>query len=212
MSTLCTTSGPRDGDVYDDIANALFDTGYIILPGALPAGLVDALFVHFKSLDEDEFRPAGVGREAGHRINPFIRRDEIRWIRGEHPATADYLAWMEGLRLGLNRRLFMGLFEYECHYAHYPRGAYYKKHLDAFKGGASRLVTTVLYLNPAWGPNDGGELVLYAEDGEQVLETVAPQYGSLVVFLSECFPHEVRKAHRARFSLSGWFRVNGGLP
>ena len=113
LSTLCSTSGPRDGDLFDDIANALFDTGYAIVPAALPPALVDALFVHFKSLDDDEFHQAGVGRESAHHVNPFIRKDEIRWIRGEHPATADYLAWMEGLRLGLNRRLFMGLFEYE---------------------------------------------------------------------------------------------------
>ncbi|MBV1883381.1 MAG: 2OG-Fe(II) oxygenase [Pseudomonadales bacterium] len=32
--------------------------------------------------------------------------------------------------------------------------------------------------------------------------------GTLVLFLSETFPHEVLKSQRQRLSLTGWFRVN----
>src|SRR5690606_40843214 len=52
------------------------------------------------------------------------------------------------LRLYVNRHLFLGLYEYECMFAHYPAGAFYKKHLDAFKSGINRRLSTVLYLNP----------------------------------------------------------------
>jgi SM-20-related protein len=38
-----------------------------------------------------------------------------------------------------------------------------------------------------------------------------PTYGTLVVFLSDEFPHEVLKAHRDRYSIAGWFRVNTTL-
>jgi len=120
---------------------------------------------------------------------------------------------MEGLRLGLNRRLFMGLFDYESHFAHYPIGAFYKKHRDAFAGQSgnrqpNRVLSTVLYLNSAWQPHEGGELLIYAEDGEAIIETVVPVYGRLVIFLSEKFPHEVLPATRERKSIAGWFRVN----
>jgi SM-20-related protein len=38
---------------------------------------------------------------------------------------------------------------------------------------------------------------------------VQPAYGSVVVFLSDCVPHEVAAARRDRYSIAGWFRVNG---
>ena len=50
--------------------------------------------------------------------------------------------------------------------------------------------------------------MIYAEDGESELEQVRPEYGKLVIFLSEVFPHEVRPAQRERYSIAGWFRVN----
>ncbi|HEK0779309.1 TPA: 2OG-Fe(II) oxygenase, partial [Proteus mirabilis] len=95
-----------------------------------------------------------------------------------------------------------------AHFACYEKGAFYKKHLDAFKENVTRRLTTVLYLNDEWAPQDGGELVIYDLDDNQ-LATVAPQGGRLVVFLSEQFPHEVLPTHKERISIAGWFRVNG---
>ena len=117
---------------------------------------------------------------------------------------------MEQLRVEFNRSLFMGLFDYECHLAHYPNGAFYKKHLDAFKGRSNRVLTTVFYLNPEWREEDGGQLVIYGAQGE-VLETVLPQQGRLVVFLSDRFVHEVLPSKRDRFSVTGWFRINASV-
>jgi SM-20-related protein len=44
-----------------------------------------------------------------------------------------------------------------------------------------------------------------------VIEKVVPQMGTLVVFLSERFPHEVLPAHADRYSIAGWFRVNTSI-
>lgn len=44
---------------------------------------------------------------------------------------------------------------------------------------------------------------------DQHLQTVQPKGGRLVVFLSEQFPHEVLTSHVDRFSIAGWFRING---
>ena len=210
LNALSLTQGVNPSEIFDTIANGLADQGYIILPVALPAELTDDLYQHVKSLQEEKFRRAGIGRENLHHVNDFVRTDEICWLTGEHSSARAYLDWMEELRLGLNRRLFLGLFDYECHFAHYTSGAFYKKHLDAFKGNTNRVVTTVFYLNPNWMVDDGGELVIYSPDDE-VIDRVPPNYGKLVVFLSDRFPHEVLPAGRDRYSVAGWFRVNNSL-
>lgn len=213
MSALSHVAGPSDGDVFDRIAMALECDGYIVLPGALPVAMLDGLFSQLKGTDSEDFRRAGIGREQDHQLNRFVRTDMIHWLEhGDAVASDGYLEWTEKLRLGLNRRLFLGLFDYEAHFALYQVGDYYKRHLDAFRGNTNRVVTTVLYLNPEWGPGDGGELVIYvAPDSDEVIERVMPSYGTLVVFLSERFPHEVLPAARLRHSIAGWFRVNNTL-
>lgn len=47
---------------------------------------------------------------------------------------------MDGLRQQLNRALYLGLNNYEAHYAAYQAGGFYKKHLDLFKGKRNRIV------------------------------------------------------------------------
>jgi SM-20-related protein len=114
---------------------------------------------------------------------------------------------MEEIKITLNRQLFMGLFDYESHYAHYEAGAFYKKHLDAFKGRSNRILTTVAYLDNQWSPYKGGELSIYNADN-QLISLVPPKAGTFVVFLSDEFPHEVHLCHDDRYSIAGWFRIN----
>ncbi|HEX7026677.1 MAG TPA: 2OG-Fe(II) oxygenase [Gammaproteobacteria bacterium] len=211
MDTSSSALGQESQDLYARISASLSERGYCLLPSWLPAGLIDALFIHFTSLDEQDFKEAAIGRESNQLVNPFIRGDRIHWLDRTHPVTRDYLDWMENLRLELNKRLFLGLFDYECQYAWYPPGAFYKKHLDAFQGNTNRILSTVLYLNPDWQPQDGGELLLYPPAGDDPIETVSPQYGRMAIFLSNEFPHEVAKTNKARRSIAGWFRVNNSL-
>ena len=209
--------GPHGDDPFDQIARALRTDGYIVLPAPLPPATLGGMLRHFKSIDRDQFKRAGIGREDDHQLNRFVRSDRIFWLDDANPAVNGYLNWMESLRQGLNRRLFLGLFDYECHYAYYERGTFYKKHLDAFKGGTNRVVSTVLYLTPNWQPRDGGELAVYppenagAATAADPLFRVAPRFGQMVIFLSEEFPHEVLTVNRPRYSVTGWFRVNGSL-
>lgn len=154
----------------------------------------------------DHYGTAGIGRGAGFRENSRIRSDDIFWLRVDNPVDLHWLSLMEHLRLELNRRLFMGLFEFECHYARYAPGAFYRRHFDAFKGEGIRLLSTVFYLNDNWLPGEGGELVVYDRDNGG--HRIAPRGGSLVLFLSEEFAHEVRPTHRERFSITGWYRAN----
>lgn len=196
---------------YDLIADALADRGYCILPQLLPPELNIALHRRVARLDDADFQRAGIGRDLDFQLNNSVRQDQTRWLTKDNPTDGAYIDQMADFRLAINRRLFMGLFDYESHYAHYPPGAFYKKHLDAFKGQSNRVLTTVLYLNPEWQVDDGGQLLIYAPDSETVIETVNPNFGTFVIFLSEQFPHEVVKSLRDRYSIAGWFRLQDPL-
>ena len=212
MTAPASSFDAGDGDVFDLVADAIERQGYSILDGVVPLPLLDALFVQLCELPDAALNRAGIGREQDHQLNRFVRGDETLWLDPDDAVSGGFHAWMERLRLGINRRLFLGLFDYEAHYARYAPGAFYRRHLDAFAGGGSkRVLSTVLYLNPNWGADDGGEMVLYSENDQNVIARVQPCYGRLAVFLSERFPHEVLATRRTRYSIAGWFRVNGSL-
>ncbi len=200
--------------LLERIACALEDTGYIHLREVFDAPTAEGLLAHCKTLNIDRFTPAAIGRDQTQGLNQEIRRDRIRWLDPGPEVLAPYFSWIEALRIHLNRRLFLGLGEYECHFAWYSAGAFYRKHLDAFRGRRSRVVSSILYLNRDWRPEHGGELLLYAPatppaTEDRLLERLAPTFGSMVLFLSEEFPHEVLPTAVDRISLTGWFRVGG---
>jgi SM-20-related protein len=114
---------------------------------------------------------------------------------------------MEKLRNGLNKALYLGLFDYECHYAIYGEGSGYAKHSDVLSGKKNRILSTVFYLNENWQTGDGGELVLFEPTGGTVITTVEPTFGKMIIFLSESFPHEVLVSQTERRSIAGWFRT-----
>lgn len=200
-----------DGDIFARICDAITDRGYVVLPNALPLDTLNQLFTGMIESNPHQFDPAGIGREHDFHTNEFVRTDHIHWLESHLSFAQEYFSWIEELRLRLNRHLFLGLFDYECLFAHYPEGAFYKRHLDAFRGSTNRRLTTVLYLNPQWNPEDGGELLIYRKRHKVPFETVVPTFGTLVVFLSEEFPHEVLPANKSRFSLTGWYRINEGV-
>lgn len=196
--------------IHEDIADDLVACGWSVQPSYLSDELCHRLIARFESLRANQaLTPAGIGREDLNQIVPEIRKDKTYWMERGDDADMLFLKEMEKLRLDLNRDLFMGLFEYEAHYALYPAGGFYKKHIDALKGEKNRLVSTVLYLNEEWQPGDGGELALYdPEDIKTRIHTVEPRLGTCVFFLSEDIPHEVIPALKPRKSIAGWFRCN----
>lgn len=157
---------------------------------------------------EDELSRAGIGRGEDHELVRDIRRDKTRWFDGTSPAQRAWFEFAEGLRLELNQRLALGLFAFEAHYAVYEPGAFYRRHLDSFRGARNRILSSVLYLNPGWQTADGGLLRLYDESDDSVIIDIVPEFGTFVVFLSEEIPHEVTPAFAPRFSIAGWHRCN----
>ena len=195
----------------EEFLNAMAGVGWAVMPMSLSReeGL------HLKnectaSYAKGAFRRAGVGRGDSLQVREDIRRDEVMWI--EPGATSAhqtlYLASLETLRLALNERFYLGLFNYEGHFAIYPQGAFYKAHLDRHAGTRERIVTVILYLNEGWQTGDGGELKLWTSpDGRDgCYELIEPRMGTMVCFMAEDFWHEVLPANKQRASITGWFR------
>ena len=217
MPAACRSGFPEDPEI-ERIVEALAGPGWCLSENFVSPVQQAALAAECQSRWlEGEFRQARVGVADTLALRPEVRRDHVHWVDPEHwsGALGDYLARMELLRLAVNRRLFLGLFAFEGHFAAYTPGAYYRRHLDQFAGVGYRQVTCVLYLNDAWGPDDGGELRLYLDgdqDGVGHLD-FPPAGGNLVCFLSGTFEHEVLPTARQRLSLTGWLRQRGAaLP
>ncbi|QIH11554.1 MULTISPECIES: 2OG-Fe(II) oxygenase [unclassified Pseudomonas] len=194
--------------IVDDLAARGWSQQDIFLPEALTLDLAAECR---KRAAEGELAPAAVGRGPAQEIREGIRGDHIQWLEpGQAEASDAYLALMDSLREALNRGLFLGLEDFECHFAMYPPGAFYKRHVDRFRDDDRRMVSAVIYLNSQWLPEHGGQLRMYL--GERGEHDVDPIGGRLVVFLSGEMPHEVLPATRERLSLTGWFRRRGNEP
>lgn len=195
---------------------ALPEPGYVVLPGFLPASLITALRDELRVLDAaGQFHAAGIGRGASQQVQRQIRGDRIAWLAtaAGMPAASEYLVIMDDLRQTLNREYFLGLAEYEAHYACYEPGSFYRRHVDKHgsdaegAGRGQRVISTVCYVNePGWPEDTGGELVLYPEDVRRALK-VTPEAGTLVVFRSDNLAHEVLPAQLQRLSIAGWMRT-----
>jgi len=194
--------------IQSNIAQYIAEQGYCVMDKALPESICQHLYQRVSNLPTSAFKDMGVGRGNQLHIDKTYRSDKSHWLMGEHPAEQAYLAWMESLRLEVNQHLFMGLLDYEAHFAHYAPQSFYKRHTDAFKGKSNRQLTTVFYLNPDWQAKHGGELLMYQDESiSQPFQRILPEMGRLVVFLSDQFPHEVLAAHQDRYSIAGWFRL-----
>jgi len=186
------------------IADKLATDGYIIINEILGVNLEKALYSrisHLENLSEGK-----IGRGMNRQKIEKIRSDKTLWLEGNEESEKEYLAWMESLQVSMNQELYMGLAEYEAHFSHYEKGAFYQKHVDVLKGSNKRLLTTVFYLTADWKEGDGGELLIYDEEGINVIKKVPPRMGTMVIFLSDKFPHEVLASKIDRYSIAGWFK------
>lgn len=195
------------------VVDGIEGSGCAVVPDFLPALDVAELRADCLALwRTGRFTPAGIGLGGARQRDGAVRGDAVLWL-DDAPQTAAlrrYLATMETLRLGANERLMLGLFDLEAHFAVYPPGTRYRRHLDRFRDSDLRTVSCVLYLNEPWQPEDGGQLRLYLGDTPDAPHLdVLPEAGTLACFLSADFPHEVLPARRERLAVTGWFRRRG---
>ncbi len=194
-----------DDETLDRLSHDLgYGPGFAVLENCPASDLAERLYREAREL-LPEFQPAGIGRGQDNTVVSQIRRDQTFWLDGTTEPQLEFLSLLEALRLELNRRLFLGIFDFESHYACYKPGAFYKRHFDSFRGAKNRVLSVVTWLNPDWKPGDGGELRIWPENQDAL--DIAPTFARTIVFLSEEMEHEVLVTHKPRFSIASWFRV-----
>lgn len=199
--------------LFEAMATGIEKQGHVTLPAALPEPICGSLVDYLAALERSQFHQAGTGRGRQTTRNQFLRRDHIYWIDAAHPGSQQWLSWAARLRLYLNRRLLLGLFSFESHFSIYEPGDFYRRHVDAFKDESNRVLSIVVYLNRDWLPDQGGELQLFEPETNAELVRIVPAFGTIALFLSEEFPHEVLPTRCDRYAVAGWYRVNSSwLP
>ncbi len=190
---------------HDALAEALAASGACRILGMPDANATRALRDDLLRLAASgELTPAATGRGAGRALQPALRGDRTLWLDDPRcgNAAGAFLATLDGIRLALNARLFLGIAETEAHYARYAPGAGYARHRDRFRDDDARVLSLVAYLNDDWREADGGALRLHLDHGAV---EVVPRGGTAVCFRSE-LEHEVLPATRERLSIAAWFR------
>jgi SM-20-related protein len=186
-----------------------------------------------------KFKVAKIGQDATNELNTNIRVAETCFIgptktEQDLPSSSSTLSnpaarndlyqILDQIRVDLcgsssslsrKRTLDAGLTE--LLYAYYPKGGYYRRHVDSVAKSASvlRSISLLLYLNPAdWNmQNDGGQLRIHLDSSKDELPLgqepnyidVEPRGGTLVLFESNAIPHEVLDTNRERMAVVGWY-------
>lgn len=189
----------------DDLIDGLRADGIAVRDGYLSASQVKALIECAAARrDRGEFAYARIGAGRSLQRRPDIRGDSICWLEEPLlPAERSLIASLETTRRCLNQGLYLGLHEIELHYACYPAGAGYARHVDQPHGHAARRLSSIVYLTEDWRAADGGMLRCSADGGG--FREIEPRGGRLVLFLTEGREHEVLLTSRERLSITGWF-------
>lgn len=179
--------------------------GFFVYPAFLSTEDLKKINAFFTEA-RPEFIEAKVGKDK-QRVES-VRGDYTFWIDPLNPPSVfvPLLDFLKKLQDELNQNFYLGLKQFECHLASYPAGSFYQKHLDRFSKDSSRSFSFICYLNESWKEEDGGELVLYNDKGEEI-KKIFPMPGTLTGFLSEEFPHEVKPSLKERRSFTGWMHT-----
>ena len=198
-------------DLLDHISQEIYSNSYVVVDNFVDEAFRMALLKEQTDfLNQGQFTKAAVGKGDQKQVRAEIRSDEVLWMDATSLSPLQAIFWekVAEVQQVLNRRCFLGLKSFEGHFARYPIGSFYKRHVDQFHAVPHRVVTVILYLNESWTEADGGQLRMYfpQEDGSERIEDVLPVGGRLVVFLSEEIPHEVMPTQKERMSITGWLR------
>ena len=162
--------------------------------------------------EEDQFKKSAIGNRVNELIESEIRGDFILWLNEAEAGLPEktYFNKINQLVDYLNRTCFMGILHKEFHYAVYPEGTFYKRHLDTFQNDGTRKLSVVCYLNDeTWLEENGGELTIYVdENGDEKAIDLYPFPGRVVIFESQELEHEVQRVkHSKRLSITGWLKT-----
>ena len=191
---------------FDLLVDSYLDTRVGIDAGFLTEALSAGLQQNILELQKNELMTAaGIGNEDVKDTTQKMRSDKIYWLNkdSQNIYEQQFLQLVEDFIDHLNSTCYTGINAYEFHYAVYEEGSFYKRHKDQFKNDSNRKYSLINYLNKDWLEEDGGQLLVYQNEG---IQRISPQSKTAVFFKSDEMEHEVTKANRSRLSVSGWLK------
>lgn len=203
------TVNPIYEKIIDDLLNQKYSISDFFFSDEETAQLRESII---QQDNKEDFHQAAIGNAQNEQIVKSIRGDKILWIDESQKTEREeiFFSKINHFIDYLNRTCYMGIEESEFHYAIYPKGTYYQRHIDAFKNDDRRTLSMVFYLNDEdWKDEFGGQLTLYLpteDNGEQELN-ILPLAGRLAIFDSKTIPHEVKEVNRPRYSITGWLKT-----
>lgn len=174
----------------------------------LSPSLADYLLTYAKD-NKESFQPAKIGKGNLKQRKASVRSDSIMWLENfESPEEILVKQIFDSLKIIIRKEFYLPAKRFECHFAKYEPGSFYKVHQDRHQNKPGRLVSCVLYLNQC--DKNAGNLVIYDEELRPI--RIKPSPGKIVVFDSS-LEHEVTPTKSDRWSLTGWIRddINPGL-
>lgn len=198
--------------LYERIIADILEHQYSIVDGFFSleevAELRQSLLTKY---EEDNFKKAAIGNRVNETIEKSVRGDFILWMNeaNAEPLEKQFFSKINSFVDYLNKTCFLGILQKEFHYALYPEGTFYKRHLDTFQNDDRRKLSMVCYLNDEnWKPANGGELVIYnGVAGEEKEINIYPFPGRMVIFESQVLEHEVKPVKTPRLSITGWLKT-----
>lgn len=158
--------------------------------------------------EADKFKKSAIGNRVNEEIDKTVRGDFILWMDEKNANETENIFFNKINELVgyLNKTCFLGILYKEFHYAVYPKGTFYKRHLDTFQNDDRRKLSIVCYLNEDnWLVENGGELTIYTENNEL---DILPLPGKVVIFESQILEHEVKVVKESeRLSITGWLKT-----
>ncbi|MBC7555227.1 MAG: 2OG-Fe(II) oxygenase [Taibaiella sp.] len=148
---------------------------------------------------------AGIGNAIKDNFQK-IRSDKTSWLSedSDNSAEREFLDTMAQFMGYLNETCYTGLNAFEFHYALYEPGTFYGRHRDRLRNDDARKFSIISYLNENWLTAEGGQLIVYNDDGAPT--TILPENLKSVFFKSDLMEHEVTIATRQRLSVTGWLK------
>jgi len=202
-----------ENTVYENLITDILEKSYSIIDDFFDASEIEELRDSLKDIYEaDCFKKAAIGDKFNEEVDKTVRGDFILWINEAEGRAVErrFFNKINNLVDYLNRTCFLGILQKEFHYAVYPTGTFYKRHLDTFQNDDRRKLSMVCYLNDdSWVATNGGELTLYlpSENGETALDII-PKPGRMVIFESQVLEHEVKPVLASeRLSITGWLKT-----
>lgn len=212
MKQLFESISFEENLVYEKIISDIGLQKYSIVDDFFSSEMVSILRQSLIDKHEaNRFKKSAIGNRVNEVIVKSIRGDQILWIDESlaNPSETLFFEHINDLVSYLNRTCFLGILHKEFHYALYPEGTFYKRHIDTFLNDDRRKLSIVCYLNDeCWKQENGGELVLYLnEKGIETEQVIYPFPGRIVIFESQLIEHEVKPVKTERLSITGWLKT-----